>query len=624
MKTHQILTAAAILTASLSACGGGGAAPAPTVKTIELTPAALTVTAGKTGALTATARDEQGQAISGVTFTWKSSAETVATVAGGVVRGVTTGNAQVTASAAGVTGAAAVTVTPPAPAAGFTLTVPEHRLPVITGTSAAVTVTVTRTGAFTGPVTVSLTGLPAGASSAPVTIPAGATSATVTVTAAPSAAHSQPTPVTLTGAAAGTGPVSIPLTVTVRGPAGSLDTTFGAGGRVTTAVGQSDDYGHAVALQEDGKIVVVGTALSAAGGNEFAVSRYGRDGVLDPTFGTGGTVLVDFAGKSDVARTVTLQPDGKIVVGGGATTAANEERFGLLRLTATGAPDPSFGSGGRVITAITGSGADRINAVIMQADGKIVAGGQASFGSATSGVDFALARYTPAGTLDGTFGTGGTVVTAVRAGSGTDAIHSLAIQGGAVIAVGGEGDFLAARYLATGALDPAFGTGGTVSGVFGGTIGVASSVAVDRAGRLLLAGQADNDTAVVRLTAAGTLDATFGTGGKVKVPLSSNWDAAEGLAVQADGKIVLAGWRMPDAGGSATDFTVTRLQESGALDTGFGVGGTAVTPVAPGIKTDQAHAMALQPDDRVPATRIVAVGERNDSDNDVALTRYWP
>lgn len=621
--TRRTLLNAALISLTLTACGGGGSStPTATIASIDLTPPAATVPIGDTTPLTATARDAQGTVVPNAAFTWTSSAESVATVAGGVVTGKAAGRAQVTASAAGVTSAPAeLTVTAPTPAAGFTLAVSADKLPVITGTGASLTVTVTRDAGFTDAVAITLNGLPSGATAPTVTLPAGQTSATVTVNAAASAPHSQPTAVTVKGSA-GTRNVSKTVTVTVRGPAGSLDTTFGAGGVSVTPMSAGDDYLNAVAVQADGKIVAVGTAPGAAG-NEFAVARFTRDGALDPTFGTGGKVLIDFAGKSDVARAVAVQADGRMVVAGGTTDAADRERFGLVRLTAAGALDSTFGTAGRVTTAFSGSAGDRANALVLQPDGKIVAGGSASFGSASSGVDFALARYDAAGTLDAGFGTGGTVTTSMSTSGASDTISALTLQGQAIVAVGGTGDFKVARYTAAGALDGSFGSGGRVTGVFGVTIGSANAVTTDAQGRVVVAGTAQNDTAVIRLTAAGALDPSFGTGGKRVIALTDNWDAAEGVAVQSDGKIVLGGW-IYEGNSSAGDFAVTRLTATGQNDSGFGSGGTTLTKVAPGSKSDLAHAVALQPDDRIPATRIVLAGERSDSNSDVALTRYWP
>ncbi|WP_322474888.1 Ig-like domain-containing protein [Deinococcus sp. AB2017081] len=193
--TRRTLLNAALISLTLTACGGGGSStPSATIASIDLTPPAATVPIGDTTPLTATARDAQGSVVPNAAFTWTSSAENVATVTGGVVTGKAAGRAQVTATAAGVTSAPAeLTVTAPTPAAGFTLAVSADKLPVITGTSASLTVTVTRDAGFTDAVAITLNGLPSGATAPTVTLPAGQTSATVTV----SAPHSQPTEVTV-------------------------------------------------------------------------------------------------------------------------------------------------------------------------------------------------------------------------------------------------------------------------------------------------------------------------------------------------------------------------------------------------------------------------------------------
>ncbi|ULH17568.1 hypothetical protein MF271_21190 (plasmid) [Deinococcus sp. KNUC1210] len=620
---RTLIISGLLLTGTLVACSGSGAAqPDLTIRTIELTPGTADITVGQSKTLTATAKNAQGQALNGISFVWKSSAETVAKVAGGVVTGMGVGNTSITASVGNVIStAAALTVRQPQ-SSSFDLSLSQDRLPVITGTSARLTVTLKRNSGFSGAVNVTLSGLPAGATGAPISIPEGQTSAEVTVSAAANAAHSQPTAVTLTGTATGTASVSKTLTVTVRGPAGSLDTTFGTGGIAVTPVGAGEDVPSAVTTQPDGKLIVVGRT-SGTHADDFAVVRYTRDGSLDQSFGNGGRVLIDFAGSTDIARAVALQSDGRILVAGGVTTG-NAERFGLARLNTDGSLDNGFGTGGKVTTAFSGSSADRPLAVVVQPNGAVVVGGQATFASNATGIDFALARYTPSGTLDASFGTGGQVTTALASQNGSDSVHALALQQGKIIAVGGEGDFAAARYTPSGTLDNTFGTGGKVSGLFAGTIGVANAVQLDSQNRLVLAGQSQNDTAVVRLTENGALDNTFGTGGKKIIAISAgNWDAATGLAIQTDGKVVLGGW-VYEGGSSSGNFAVTRLNNLGQLDDSFGQGGTTITPVAPGTKDDQAQALTLQPDERIPATRIVAVGLRNDSNQDFALTRYWP
>jgi uncharacterized delta-60 repeat protein len=165
--------------------------------------------------------------------------------------------------------------------------------------------------------------------------------------------------------------------------AGDLDPSFGTGGKVTTAIGAADDFGIDMAVQSDGKIVVAGWSYN--GSNEdFALVRYATDGSLDPSFGTGGKVTTDFGGADDHGYSVALQSDGKIVVAGFSVNyGIDNSNFALVRYATDGSLDPSFGTDGKVITDL-GAAADQGRSVALQSDGKIVmAGFSGNFSSTT-------------------------------------------------------------------------------------------------------------------------------------------------------------------------------------------------------------------------------------------------
>jgi uncharacterized delta-60 repeat protein len=171
---------------------------------------------------------------------------------------------------------------------------------------------------------------------------------------------------------------------------------------VLTDFGSHNDFANAVAIR-DGKLVAVGSGNRVPGPNDFALARYTADGSLDPSFGRGGKVLTDLGSDSDTANAVATEADGKLVAAGQGVA------FALARYTADGSLDPRFGRGGKVLTGF-GSLSDIAHAVAIQADGKLVAAGL----SRRSGYfDFALARYTPHGRLDRSFGRGGKVLTDV-------------------------------------------------------------------------------------------------------------------------------------------------------------------------------------------------------------------
>lgn len=514
----------------------------------------------------------------------------------------------------------------PAPQGAFTLSLSTAKTLVIQGHSVQVTATVTRHGDFDGDVRVELAGLPAGVSAAPVLIARGATSAPVTLTAQAAAPHSLPTAARADGRS-GQEADSEALTVTVGGAPGVVDTSFNGGAQIV-GIGDGEAYATAMAVQADGKVVTVGYTSTNAGGTDIAVMRHLRDGTPDAGFGNGGRVVTAIAAGrgSDQAFAVAVQPDGRILVAGTTATGSTDLDFALLRYRPDGTLDAGFGTGGKVITSF-GASTDRIHAIAIQDDGRIVVAGDSDQGTTTTGIDFALARYRPDGTLDAGFGNGGKVLTAIRAGSARDSAYALLLQpaGGEtrIVAVGGEGDFVAARYTAAGALDAGFGQGGKLAGVWGNaTIGAARAVARD-ADKLVIAGQIQNDVALARLNADGSLDAGFGTGGKVLTPLSAtNWDAATALVRQADGKLLAGGW-VYEGNSSSANFALLRYAADGAPDAGFGDAGRVVTPVAAPTRGDAGRALVLQPDERVPTVRVLQAGEASDGGNRFALLRYW-
>src|SRR5262245_19029267 len=197
--------------------------------------------------------------------------------------------------------------------------------------------------------------------------------------------------------------------------AGDLDPTFGIGGMVTTDLGRSTDLANAVAAQTDGKLVVVGQTYknNDFSTEDFAVARYNTDGTLDTTFGSRGRVRTDFPGLAAVPSAVVIQPDGKIVVAGGAfplfTFLGN---FEVVRYNPNGSLDTSFGNGG-IVTTNFPQGSYAFD-VALQPDGKIIAAGTVFVDfnpGESSDTVFAMARYYPDGTPDTTFGNGGQVST---------------------------------------------------------------------------------------------------------------------------------------------------------------------------------------------------------------------
>ena len=376
---------------------------------------------------------------------------------------------------------------------------------------------------------------------------------------------------------------------------GALDPSFGAGGKVTTAVAPTESVALALARQPDGKLVAAG--YGTTGYNEdFALARYNADGSLDTSFGQGGKVLTEIGSDDNVALALALQPDGKLVAAGDSYNGSDRD-FTLARYNADGSLDTSFGQGGKVLTDI-GSHNDLLYALALQPDGKLVAAGYSSNGSDD---DFALVRYNPNGTLDTTFGTGGKVTTWI--GSGDDMFHALVLQpDGKIVAAGnnvqGSQSVIAlVRFNPNGTLDSTFGYFGKV-GTAIGSFSDAEALALQPDGKLVVAGLGNTGSqqgfALVRYNADGSLDTSFGSGGKVTTAIGS-LDAAEAIVVQPDGKLVAAGRART---GSGAVFALARYETNGSLDASFGSGGKLTAAMA---SDDRANALVLQPDGKLVA-----------------------
>ena len=260
---------------------------------------------------------------------------------------------------------------------------------------------------------------------------------------------------------------------------GSLDATFGSGGKVITSVTVGDS-GKSVVVQSNGKIVVAGDGFG-----DIELVRYNVDGSLDVSFDSDGKVVTD-VGFNDSGNAVALQNDGKIVVAG--TTGTPTTDFAIVRYSTDGSLDPSFGTGGIVTTSIGRN--DDAKSVVIQSDGKIVVAG-------TSDSDFVVVRYTSSGVLDSGFGTGGKVTTDI--GSSTnDSANSVAIQSDGAIVVAGTSanDFAIVRYTSAGALDTGFGTGGKVTTDIGtSTFDSAQSLVIQADSKIVVAGSSSTGAA---------------------------------------------------------------------------------------------------------------------------------
>jgi uncharacterized delta-60 repeat protein len=386
-----------------------------------------------------------------------------------------------------------------------------------------------------------------------------------------------------------------------------LDPDFGIAGKVTSAmVGGA----NAMALQPDGKVVVLGDRLLA---------RYESDGTLDTTFGSGGEAPVVFTNALDRTHGLALQPDGRIVVVG-YTWPSTDDDFAVARFNPDGTPDTSFGINGQTTTDL--GGGDRAWAVALQSGGSIVVAGHGVAPSG-SGNDFAVARYTPSGVLDVGFGLGGIALTNI--GGMTDLAYGLAIQADDKILVAGrvgdgggeDPDFGVVRYEADGAVDATFAVGGVYRVPSQDISDQAADIAVRADGSIVVAGSSrtlgqTTGFSIRLLTSAGSVETTFGTAGETKVLFSSAQDYLEAVVVESDGGIIAVGQL---ANESQPDFAVVRLTSDGLLDAAFGDGGQMQVDFFG--QRDVAQAVAVQPDGRV----VVAGSAQNGASVGLGLAR---
>jgi uncharacterized delta-60 repeat protein len=374
---------------------------------------------------------------------------------------------------------------------------------------------------------------------------------------------------------------------------GDLDTSFDGNGKKAISFG-GIDAANVVLAQPNGRIIVAG---GGAPGESFCIARLKAGGTLDATFRSTGKRTISFGGANESVYGAALQPDGKIILAGDSHL-----RVAVARLNPNGSLDPGFSGDGKKI--FNWGALSRAMAVLVLPNGKLLLAGF----SGPEGGNIQVSRLNPGGALDTTFGIAGT--TAVDFG-GDDFGLAMARQANGRILVAGRSTAagaVVARLHANGALDPDFGGDGRVT-LPGG--GAANAVLVQPNGRIVLAGNASESQAmtITRLVSNGSPDATFGGAGTVSIDFGVMADIANDAALQADGRIVVAGYTQADE-----EVAVARLNPDGSPDATFGGGDGKATVDFGGVATF-GNAVALQPNGR-----IVVAGQRTGGD-DFAIAR---
>jgi uncharacterized delta-60 repeat protein len=366
---------------------------------------------------------------------------------------------------------------------------------------------------------------------------------------------------------------------------GQLDPTFGTSGLATYSLATGgNDYAHAVIVQSDRKILVAGHCFNN-GNIDFCLARYDSNGSKDSAFGLNGTVLTPFGVGTDMPYSVLEQADHKILVAGGCTYDVTS-RFCLVRYLPNGLLDVSFGQVGKLVLSMAfGSGYqidERATAVALTSDGLILVAGNCLIAGKGFG-DLCVARLYNDGRNDPNFGEGGRKFISVGDRS-TDLSRMVVQPDGRIVFggtcyVGSQRMFCAIRLLSDGRLDISFGGAGRVLTPVSGVIDAAYALALQSDGKIVLAGNCDvsgNDQAcVVRYKPSGELDATFGIGGKVTTVRVGITSISQVL-IDSAGSITLTG---TCATTGQQVFCASRYRPDGSIDTTFADAGRAWIPI---------------------------------------------
>jgi uncharacterized delta-60 repeat protein len=401
---------------------------------------------------------------------------------------------------------------------------------------------------------------------------------------------------------------------------GSLDKTFNYpnGFVVFNGEADADDTGVEVAIQRDGKIVVMGSSNNG-NNDDILVMRLFENGRFDPTFGTEGFITYNGTGKDkDRGLGLALTPDDRIVVTGYTYPASDIKRDVIvLRLNHDGNLDPTFGEGGVVTYGGSENGTDIGFGVAVQPDEKILVAGEHRIGTSQ---DALLLRYNHDGTPDSSFGTNG-VVSYNGGGNDHDVAYAVSLQDDGKIVVSGSEyngvnkDALIMRFNHDGTRDSTFG----INGVFlfnseANSDDYANLVTIQPDGKILVVGATDNginhDILLLRLHTNGTLDETFGLGGVVIYNNPADeYDYAWGIALSSDGKIIISGTSNDRLN---NNVVVIRFNQDGTLDSSFGLNGI-VTFYGAGDGNDLGYGVAIQWNGKIVVTGVAHNGSNDDA-----------
>ncbi len=419
---------------------------------------------------------------------------------------------------------------------------------------------------------------------------------------------------------------------------GTLDASFGSNGKVRLSIGAGNDIAYALTIQQDGKIIAAGLSSMNSfptSTQYFTIARFLTNGVSDLSFGLYQTGRADYF--IGMATSVALQSDGKIVAAGSNLSSMSSSTapadFLIARYNTDGTRDTSLNSNGTVTMNTGGYVRSVANSLALQSDNMIVVAGSGTMDGITYGS--IVARFTTTGALDTSFNTTGVRTDTIGTTSWAKVVKVQANDGKIVVGGNyqdgsGPKSFYLSRFAADGTPDALFSSGTITASP--GTNAVLADIAILSNGKILVAGTTNigtDDIFLMQYNADGTLDTTFGgygtnpPGTVITDDGNNGVETAAGLAVQQDGKIVVAASFNPTSGAPQTkDFALFRYNADGTEDATFG-NGYGMTHTDFGYNLDDiATGVQIQQDGK-----IVEVGCASSSNGltwDFGLARFWP
>jgi uncharacterized delta-60 repeat protein len=397
---------------------------------------------------------------------------------------------------------------------------------------------------------------------------------------------------------------------TIDAQDGNIDTSFGAGGKVITDFSSNTDLIFDIKVQTDSKIVVAGYSTNSSY-EDFSIARYNSNGSPDVTFGTGGKVISSFSPYNDRALQLVILPGSKMLVAGFAANPPYGNDFLIARFNSNGSLDSTFGINGKVMTDFSGSD-DQCDALAIQMDGKIIAGGKTQMGTDEYNI---LVRFNNNGNIDSTFGTNGKIYHSIGYNYNKVQIK----PDGKIIAsnITGVGfPVVLNQFNSNGVIDSTFGTYGEITNSM---IKVNRTMALRPDGKILIAGEATLSGGCTQFSVAcyhpnGSVDTGFGTAGITYTDFPPYCSVPYTMILQPDGKFLLAGTVFIP--GSYNNFALVRYLSNGNVDSTFGSSGRVTTIIS--NFDDKAVTAAIQPDGKI----LVAGYSQISSSIDFAIVRY--